>query len=101
MPFRIEAPDEFYAAYVALNAGHQERVRRLLEHLQVAPREPFPGVKRLRGMQSDLYQFMVSQSEGTRLLFSVHDAEQVVRIQRLGKHPDWRRSRDRQRPENY
>lgn len=99
--FRIDLADEFYEAFVALRSGHQERVRRLLEHLQVAPREVYPGVKRLRGMQSHLYQFMVSQSDGMRLLFSVDDDERVVRIEYLGKHPSWSRARDRQTPENY
>ncbi|MEX2228383.1 MAG: hypothetical protein WEB13_01975 [Dehalococcoidia bacterium] len=96
-PYGIEASDSYSEAFAALDAGHQERIVRLLrEHVRFQPTARYPGLKELRGAWRGHYQFMVSASRGIRLVYRVDEDSHVVRIEYLGSHPSWSRSRDAQ-----
>lgn len=71
--FQVEAPDEYFETFVALEAGHQRRVRKLLEHVQQTPTAPYPGLKQLHGEYRGTWQFLVSASDGVRLHYTVDE----------------------------
>lgn len=91
----IEGDAQYWDEFPRLPDGHQERVRRLLVHLQVNPHAPYPGVKELRGTWKGTYEFTISQSNGSRrLFFTIDDETRTVHLERIAPHPNWNRSRD-------
>ena len=101
--YAIEGSDEYFDGFVSLREGHQRRVQRFLEsHARSSPTHgPYPGWKALRGAQAGIYQFMVSNAEGLRLLYVVDEEHCVVRLEYLGTHPTWSKSRDRGSLQNF
>lgn len=93
--YRVEGSEEYFEEFVRLPKGHQERVTRLLAHLQHSPHAPFSGVTPLRGEQIGIYEFRVSQSRGARrLFFTIDDDACAVFLECIVTHPTWARRRD-------
>jgi len=93
--YRLEGSDEYFEEFVRLQPGHQQRVTRLLEHLNLTPHASFPGVWPLRGEQLGIMEFRISQSHGSRrLFFTIDDDECVVHLEAIATHPDWNRGSD-------
>lgn len=92
--YSVEGSDEYFDGFIALPDGHQRRVQRFVDlHLRHTPSDPTAGMKALRGQQLGLYQFMISASHGTRLLYRIDEQEKIVRLQYCGTHPSWSNTR--------
>lgn len=90
-------PEEFWKVMRRLERGHMNKVMAFLrDHLRVCPKDPYSGLKELRGTWRGYYQFEVSRSLGLRLIYTVDEDAREVRIEYLGTHPSWSRARDGQ-----
>lgn len=92
--YRIDYYEGYLEIFVRLEEGYQERIVGLLRHVQTSPTGRYPGLKRLRGVHSHIWEFMVSRARGAiRLNYTIDEDECVVRIEYLGPHPDYSYSR--------
>ena len=95
--YAVEAYEDYFSAFVALEEGYQRRIVRLLDHVKYSPTDvSFGGLKALQGVWRSYYQYLVSETHATRLIYWIDDELCTVNVDYLGNHPSWSHSRDRQ-----
>ena len=95
--YTVRLPDDFWEVMGRLADGHVNKVMEFLrDHVQVCPRDRCAGLKELRGEWRGHYQYDVSKSLGTRLIYTVDVAARTVDVVYFGSHPSWSRAKDRQ-----
>ena len=94
--YKIDIEEEAWTGLDSLSESAQEKVFTLWrDYLCYTPTQRIPGkLKRLRGEFSAYYQFEVTKD--IRMIYAVEEDAKKVRIEYIGKHPDW--SRRRRRP---
>jgi len=93
--YKVEVEDEAWTGLASLSKSAQEKVTALWrDHLQHTPKLRIPGkLKELKGEYKGNYQYDISKSE--RMIYSVDEAEFIVYVEYIGKHPDWKRRQSR------
>jgi mRNA-degrading endonuclease RelE of RelBE toxin-antitoxin system len=73
-------------------AAFLEATEMLHGHISTTPKQWIPGrLKSLKGKYKGLYQLRLGG--GNRLIYSVDDEEMVVKVEYVGNHPEWDKSR--------
>jgi mRNA-degrading endonuclease YafQ of YafQ-DinJ toxin-antitoxin module len=94
--YTFERNTAFDDGLAALQPAHVNNVMAFLrDHARFTPTNLIPGqLKALKGTWRGYYEFRVSRQ--LRLRYWVDEDARVVKLTYLGKHSDWRHSRDAQ-----